>query len=1065
MVLVHESDPRFGAFDFRAAREKAPPDLQDMLDNHESLPFRRRGYERDGMLQTLIEHAGFKALLEGARASATNTSKQLAKVPNEIEHVDLESFHDRPVQMALVELLLLPKQDKRFTSCVVMHGMGGTGKTVTAVAVVQETTVREHFTHIYWLTVGADAVGEKIRQLQAAMHKQLTGKGMSSAEVQQKDEQEWLGMLVEAMTMDRSLVVLDDPWLPEQVRFLNPVDGTQTDHRLLVTTRIRGLAHSRATCIELSMMDKDEAVALMLDVAGVTKLAYKNENPGSQWPPPAAYGLAVECGLLPITLTITAQLVRSWGKGWEKAVLPLLREEHGAGSGRGATTVEERIIGAGLKSLKGEDAPATKALFGMFAVTQEDFVHPMAVIELLWRCCRPSTEKASGLSARLKVRQWTQVLIDQSLLLGSSSKGVHVHDIVLTYLRGTQSASELQALQKRVVEGLVAASMERVTTTGRGFQDTGSTAKAFEGEEVDWYVCNVASYHVKQSIDPSLALAANVDVKRLVLADDETIVRAAAVAVGMVELELLLAHYSAAEEWIEAAKVGWAMGMVSGGNHGFQRHGKAALGLLVKAESVTAAAQQLELDMRGALAYFMRTGPEKKQNTGKIQELMARNSSLQMDPMDQYSMSITPRIFALFGFHPKLWDAGKIATADTIAEGFRLQIYEGMPLRIRAVEESVGARKECIRFGSMMLQCCINYLVMNRSTDETAEMHQQLLDEKWGRDGSILAAGCMEYSFDRHHAIAKGVGSRLDYFMIYASGQAVAEHCGDVQQMVQLFEKQLGAMQEYIRSGVSEVEIGLHCIAVPGSFVGLELEALHPFGKDFAALFASWRCTDPSECREWYESAAWAGWRARYGHVEGLSSKDGAHHMISKPTIISGVQAVLSLSQGSTGSSSFDLSWLDGLPAADDSKLHDCGLAHSRMVNSRVLIAEVFEQQRRHKEAIRCAILPMAHTSMCSHTSCICNLAALQQPRYKTTSTSPLRRRCVQGGCSADATLRLGSMPSRCQLSMRLSSWRGVGDICCQRRWRCEAGRWQVEGRARSRCTGASARGSISWRR
>ena len=69
MVLIHESDPRFGAFDFRAAREKAPPDLQDMLDNHESLPFRRRGYERDGMLTTLIENAGFKALLVSAQTA------------------------------------------------------------------------------------------------------------------------------------------------------------------------------------------------------------------------------------------------------------------------------------------------------------------------------------------------------------------------------------------------------------------------------------------------------------------------------------------------------------------------------------------------------------------------------------------------------------------------------------------------------------------------------------------------------------------------------------------------------------------------------------------------------------------------------------------------------------------------------------------------------------------------------------------------------------------------------------------------------------------------------------
>jgi hypothetical protein len=64
----------------------------------------------------------------------------------------------------------------------------------------------------------------------------------------------------------------------------------------------------------------------------------------------------------------------------------------------------------------------------------------MAVIELLWRscCCTPSTEATGkgggniGLGARLKVRQWAQLLIDQSLLLGSSSKGVHLHDIVLT---------------------------------------------------------------------------------------------------------------------------------------------------------------------------------------------------------------------------------------------------------------------------------------------------------------------------------------------------------------------------------------------------------------------------------------------------------------------------------------------------------------------------------------------------------------------------------------------------------------------------------------------------------
>jgi hypothetical protein len=959
MVLVHESDPRFGAFDFASAYSTAPGDLKEMLGNHESLPFRRRGYERDGMLHTLIEHAGFKALLESAQT--LSTSKELAKVPAEIQHFDLEHFHDRPVQAALIELLLLPKDADKFTSCVVMHGMGGTGKTATTVAVVQGILVRSHFSHIYWLTVGADAVGEKIRQLQSTLHMQLTEKGMTSAEVQQKNEQEWLGMLVEAMTMERGLVVLDDPWLPEQVRFLNPVDSAQTEHRLLVTTRIRGLAHSRATCIELSMMGKDEAVVLLLGVAGITQEVYQSENPGAKWPPPAAYGLATECGLLPITLTITAQLVRSWGKGWEQAVLPMLQEEHGAGSGRGATTVEERIIGAGLKNLqKKEDAVAIKALFEMFAVTQEDLVHPMAVIELLWwSCCTPLTETSEkrggdiGLSARLKVRQWTQLLIDQSLLLGSSSKGIHLHDIVLTCLRGTHSAAELRAMQKRVVDGLVAASMKRRAATGRGFQDTGSTAKAFDGEEVDWYVCNVASYHVKQLIDPSLVLVENEDLKRLLLLDDETIVRAAAVTVGLLELELLLAHYSTAEEWIKAAKVAWAMGMISATPNNRKQQSKAALTLLEQDGSVTAVAQQLELDMRSSLVYLMSTA-EKSLNIARMKELMAQNTSLRVDSLGLGLMTM-PQTYVLTGLVPQLSDAGNVATQDTAQEGMMLHLKKFTSLAMKAAEESVGARKEYIRI--MALCGCAQYMGF-RSTDQTAEIHQQLLEARWGKDGRnclVLTDACMGYRFDRHHALSHGIYTRFDAFMWPAFAQGVAEYCGDVDQMVQLFEKQLGAVQDLVKSGLPGQELGYFLTYILPSYTGLELSGLHPFNKRLLALLESCegRCTDPSGCEEWYESAEMSEWRARYPPSR-YSSKDGLHHMWLKSTIILNVQATLSLSLASTGNSNFDRSWLENLPAADDPKMLDSACACMSFTNFRVVIAEVLEWQGRHMEAIRC---------------------------------------------------------------------------------------------------------------
>jgi hypothetical protein len=281
MLLIHESDPRFGSFDFGKAGSTAPADLKEMLDNHESLPFRRRGYERDGMLQSLIDRAGFRDLLESARNASTTASVELATVPQEIGHFDLESFQDRPVQAELIELLMLSKDDQRFTNCVLIHGMGGTGKTVTAVAVVQEAAIRTHFSNIYWLVVGQDAtVGGKLRQLQSILYKQLTGKAVKSEEVQAKDEQDWRVMLVDAMTMRRALVVLDDPWLPEQVRYLNPVDGTRTEHRLLVTTRIRSLV-PRAACIELALMNRDEAAALLLGLANIQQAAYLKQHKGA----------------------------------------------------------------------------------------------------------------------------------------------------------------------------------------------------------------------------------------------------------------------------------------------------------------------------------------------------------------------------------------------------------------------------------------------------------------------------------------------------------------------------------------------------------------------------------------------------------------------------------------------------------------------------------------------------------------------------------------------------------------------------------------------------------------
>ena len=58
---------------------------------------------------------------------------------------------------------------------------------------------------------------------------------------------------------------------------------------------------------------------------------------------------------------------------------------------------------------------------------------------------------------------------------------------VLHYLRKRLSAEDVRKLHAQVVDGMVMVSRERMASIGAFFEDTGSTAKPFEGEEVDWY--------------------------------------------------------------------------------------------------------------------------------------------------------------------------------------------------------------------------------------------------------------------------------------------------------------------------------------------------------------------------------------------------------------------------------------------------------------------------------------------------------------------------------------------------------------------------------------------------
>jgi hypothetical protein len=79
-------------------------------------------------------------------------------------------------------------------------------------------------------------------------------------------------------------------------------------------------------------------------------------------------------------------------------------------------------------------------------------------------------------------------------------------------------------------------------------------------------------------------------------------------------------------------------------------------------------------------------------------------------------------------------------------------------------------------------------------------------------------------------------------------------------------------------------------------------------------------------------------------------SPDGLHSVFHEHVLLSMLHAVLSFSGGARD---VDLSWLDNMPPADAITMHCTSLASQFSTTARVLVAEVFEQQGRHADAIR----------------------------------------------------------------------------------------------------------------
>jgi hypothetical protein len=205
------------------------------------------------------------------------------------------------------------------------------------------------------------------------------------------------------------------------------------------------------------------------------------------------------------------------------------------------------------------------------------------------------------------------------------------------------------------------------------------------------------------------------------------------------------------------------------------------------------------------------------------------------------------------------------------------------------------------------------------------------------------------HAFDRHFQIARITAFRGDLLLVVAVEWFVAEKTGNVQHCIDINDRKYQTMESYMRAAPSPGLEVLYFLWARSSFVGVEAyhQHLQP-RQNILRLLEYAGINNTQQAEEGYRSSA----ELAFFRSVSSSSADGLSHSIPEHAMVAMIRVLLSFS---VGARNVDLSWLDNLPPADATTLYDSSMCVAVPTTARVLVAEVFEQQGCHADAIRFA--------------------------------------------------------------------------------------------------------------
>ena len=210
---------------------------------------------------------------------------------------------------------------------------------------------------------------------------------------------------------------------------MNGIDAS-TGSKVLVSSRVRGVLDGCAIT-DVGLPSKEEAIQMLMTGSGLSS---------DSAAPPEAAEVVRFCNHLPLAIAIAGRLLREIdvaSGGWS-GVVEMLSEEFASIGGQ-RRSMEESVISASIRGIRGPQRENILALFRCFALLPEDAHCSLSALRMLFDAATAAKAEDVGGSSEiasvklqptiLDIRRWLKVLLDRALVLGSVDKpSLHVRN-------------------------------------------------------------------------------------------------------------------------------------------------------------------------------------------------------------------------------------------------------------------------------------------------------------------------------------------------------------------------------------------------------------------------------------------------------------------------------------------------------------------------------------------------------------------------------------------------------------------------------------------------------------